>query len=97
MNQDPWPDRKGDSPDGDPPNIPNDLLKRFHDANERFSQAKQGLDGMLDGHERAPGQRGKVSGELHAAEEEVEQIAREINEVLKLPDPPPATPPPNPA
>jgi hypothetical protein len=88
------PDRSDEDARSDPPEIPPELMRKLHDANEHFHEAREELDDLLDADERAPGEGKKVRHTLHAAEEELEQVTHEVNEVLKIPDPLPADAPP---
>jgi hypothetical protein len=59
--------------------IPDDLMARLHNTNERFHRARQALDRLEDWDPKGPT---PVAIELRAAQLEWEQITSEIHQHL---------------
>ena len=65
--------------------IPDDLMARFHDANDQFHQARLRLDGVGEMTEE---QRREIASALRSAEREVEAVTEQISQLLSPNAPP---------
>lgn len=65
--------------------IPDDLMARFHEANDQFHQARLRLDGVS---EMSAEEKRDIASAVRAAEREVEAVTDQINQVLAQHAPP---------
>jgi len=73
--------------------VPDDLLKKLHDANEKLRAGREKLARLA---EMDFAGRDQLAGELRAAEAEAEEVARAIDPIVHAdptsPPPPPQSP-----
>ena len=58
--------------------VPEPLMRRLHDANEAFTRARAGLDGVLASPTHTNAEVQVAADALRAAERELEQVTQEI-------------------
>ena len=84
--------------------VPQELLKKLHDANEKLRAGREKLARLAEIDEA---HRRQVADELRAAEAEIEEVTRQIDPIVRAdptqprpqpqPQPPPQAPAPPPA
>jgi hypothetical protein len=67
------------------PVVPDDLIQRFHDANESFRRVSARLDAV---EEMSLAERQALASSLRMMESEIEELERQINHCLHIPDTP---------
>jgi len=63
--------------------VPDELLKKLHQATDHFHESKEGLEAAMDKPECEHQERVDVAGErLREAERELESVAEEIKKTM---------------
>jgi hypothetical protein len=72
------------SPPAPPEKVPEELLSKLHDANERFSEARHHREEAIDSASPETATRDKAMDEVREAEKTVEEVTDEIDRDLHL-------------
>lgn len=64
--------------------VPEKLLNELHEANERFGAARRQREAAVDEPVMESTHLEQAEGELHTAEQEVEQVNKKIKSILRV-------------
>jgi len=65
-----------------PPTVPEELLNKLHEANQRFSQARHHREEAIDAPTPETTERDQAKQEMRDAETQVEEVTEEIERDL---------------